>query len=101
MRPGFVSQVRILSRDRSIAIEPFVTISAEEPMSPRFNSLSLRVAAGLLLVAGIRLQAADGSLTGQLTDLQGRPIAEANVSAVRLRDSRTQETRSDSGGRFG
>ena len=55
---------------------------------------------GLLVVASTGLRAANESVSGQLTDPQGRPVADARVTLVRDRDSRTQETQSDSDGGF-
>src|SRR6266851_3445873 len=69
-------------------------------MAPGSELFSSSVIAGLLLLAGTGLQAANGSVSGQLTDPQGRPVRGAKVSALPVRDSRTQETRSDSDGRF-
>src|SRR5229473_8539923 len=69
-------------------------------MAPGSELFSSSVIAGLLLLAGTVLQAANGSVSGQLTDPQGRPVRGAKVSALPVRDSRTQETRSDSDGRF-
>jgi hypothetical protein len=39
-------------------------------------------------------------VSGQVTDPQGRPVADAKVSVFANRDSRVQETRSDAAGRF-
>lgn len=69
-------------------------------MLARSKLISPCVLAGLLLVAGTELRAANGSVSGQLTDPQGKPVADAKVSVVRDRDSRTLATRSDSDGRF-
>jgi len=54
----------------------------------------------LLLVTVTGLRAAGGSVSGQLTDPQGRPVADANVSVLDGRDSRIRETRSGSDGHF-
>ena len=69
-------------------------------MSRRLHAVSARVVVGFLLMAGTALRAANGSVSGQVTDPQGRPVAGAKIAAVQNRDSRIQETRSDSEGRF-
>src|SRR5690349_20306420 len=69
-------------------------------MATRSTLISPCIIVGLLLVASTGLRAADGSVSGRLTDLQGRPVADAKVSLVQRRDSRTQDTHSDSDGRF-
>ena len=55
--------------------------------------------AALFLVAGAALGAADGSVSGQLTDPQGKPIVGARVTA-QSRGAGAREIRSDSEGRF-
>jgi len=69
-------------------------------MLARSKLISPCFLAGLLLVAGTELRAANGSVSGQLTDPQGKPVADAKVSVARDRDSRTLATRSGSDGRF-
>jgi hypothetical protein len=66
----------------------------------RLQVVSALVVVGSLLMAGTALRAANGSVSGQVTDPQGKPVADAKIAAVQKRDSRTQETRSDSEGRF-
>jgi len=56
--------------------------------------------AGLLLAAVAGLGAGGGSLSGQLTDPAGRPVADAKVSLAPERDSPPQETRTGADGRF-
>ena len=58
-----------------------------------------RTFAALFLVAGAALGAADGSVSGQLTDLQGRPVSGASVTAESP-GAGIREIRSDSEGRF-
>jgi len=70
-------------------------------MTERVKCASRSVLAALLLAAGTGLAAAAGSVTGQLTDLQGKPVADATVSVLAGRGSRIQETHSGSDGRFG
>ncbi len=63
----------------------------------------LRTFAGFLVVlklmAGVAL-AAPGSVSGTITDPQGRPVSDALVVVLANRDSKIAETRSDSAGRF-
>ncbi len=47
-----------------------------------------------------RLEAADGGVTGQLTDPQGKPIAGATLRLKAGENSNPLETASDSRGRF-
>ena len=58
-----------------------------------------RTFAALFLVAGPALGAADGSVSGQLTDPQGRPVSGASVTAESP-GAGIREIRSDSEGRF-
>ena len=51
-------------------------------------------------MAAGELRAATGSVSGQLTDPQGKPVANGNVSVLQGSDTRIQETRSDPDGRF-
>ncbi len=79
------------------------------PRSPQIahryhSNLSLRCAGrlvGLMVLAALSLVAAPGrgSISGQITDPQGKPVAGANIVA-QLRDSNTQETRSAPDGRY-
>jgi hypothetical protein len=69
-------------------------------MGARSQTLSTAVIVGLLLRAGAPLRAAEGSVRGQVTDPQGKPVADAKVAVRERRDSPIQETRSDSDGRF-
>jgi hypothetical protein len=59
------------------------------------------VLAASLLVAGTGLSAPAGSVTGQITDPQGKPVADATVRVIEGRDARAGETRTGSDGRFG
>jgi hypothetical protein len=52
----------------------------------------------VLLIAGTGLRAADGSISGQLTDPQGRPVATAKVTLVK--DHGSQETHSGADGGY-
>lgn len=56
--------------------------------------------AALLLLAASAWAAPAGSVTGQLTDPQGRPVAGATVRIVEGRNSQVGETHSGSDGRF-
>lgn len=69
-------------------------------MKIRSTALFLaRAFAALFLVAGTALGAADGSVSGQLTDPQGKPVSGSRVTAESP-GAGTQEVRSDSEGRF-
>jgi hypothetical protein len=59
-----------------------------------------RVIAGLLLVAGAGLGASNGTVSGQLTDPQGKPVADARVNLVPEHGSQSQETHTIPDGRF-
>jgi Carboxypeptidase regulatory-like domain len=54
----------------------------------------------LKLTAISELAAAAGSVTGTITDPQGRPVSDALIVVIEIRDSKIAETRSDSAGRF-
>src|SRR5579862_2410993 len=54
----------------------------------------------LLLIAATALRAAGTSLSGQLTDLQGKPVAGAMVNLADGPDSLARETRSTAEGAF-
>src|SRR5260370_20432932 len=69
-------------------------------MATRSKFVSLGVIVSVLLVAGTALRADNGSVSGQLTDPQGKPVADATVSVVQDRDSQTAQTRTDANGRF-
>ena len=69
-------------------------------MATRSGLICLSVIAGLILVTATGLRAANGSVSGQLTDPQGKPVADAKVNLVQGHDSRARETHSDSDGRF-
>ena len=56
--------------------------------------------AGMLLVAGAALAAGHGSVGGQVTDPQGRPVADAKITFAQDRDSPPRETRADADGRY-
>ena len=56
--------------------------------------------AGGLLVGVTGLRAAEGSVSGQLTDPQGKPVAGAKVKAVLSRNVVASETSSGPDGRF-
>jgi hypothetical protein len=56
--------------------------------------------AGALLFAAVALGAGSGSVSGQLTDPQGRPVVDARVSLVENRDAPPRQTRTDSDGRY-
>jgi hypothetical protein len=58
------------------------------------------VIAAFLLAPVAGLPADGGDLSGQLTDPQGRPIADARVSLVQAPDSPVRETRTGPDGRF-
>jgi hypothetical protein len=68
-------------------------------MTARSN-VSASVIVGVLLVAGTGLGADSGRVSGQLTDPQGKPVADARVSIVQDRDFGIRETRTDSDGRY-
>ena len=53
-----------------------------------------------LLVLTIQVRASDGSLAGQVTDLQGKPVSHALVQVVTDPGSRRQQTESDADGKF-
>jgi hypothetical protein len=69
-------------------------------VATRPKSILPGVIAGVLLAGGAGLRADDGSVSGRLTDPQGRPVAEAKVSVRQDRDSVARETRTDSDGRY-
>ena len=54
----------------------------------------------VLLLAARALSGADGTVTGQLADPQGKPVADAKVSMAQNGDSRAQETRTSSNGEY-
>ena len=54
----------------------------------------------LFILVAAPLEAASSIVTGRLTDPQGKPIADATASIEREGDVLTQETHSDSAGRF-
>jgi hypothetical protein len=54
----------------------------------------------LKLMAGTALFAAVGSVSGTITDPQGRPVSDAVVVALENHDSKIAETRSDAAGQF-
>jgi Carboxypeptidase regulatory-like domain len=54
----------------------------------------------LLLLSCLTLRADGGSVYGQLTDPQGKPVVDASISLLQNRGSRIQDVRSDSDGRF-
>ena len=69
-------------------------------MPTRSKLASLGAIVGVLLIATTGLRADNGSVSGQLTDPQGRRVADAKVSVVQDHDSHTRETRTDSEGRY-
>jgi hypothetical protein len=52
------------------------------------------------VIAGAALEASNGSLSGQLTDPQGKPVADARVGMVQEHNPLSQETRTSPDGRF-
>jgi hypothetical protein len=54
----------------------------------------------VLLVAGTEHQADNGSVSGRLTDPQGRPVADAKVRLAQDHDSPTREAYTDTEGRY-
>jgi hypothetical protein len=69
-------------------------------MNHPLQVVSAVLAVGFVLMTDTALGAANGSVSGQVTDPQGKPVAAAKISAVQNRDSHTEESRSDSEGRF-
>ncbi len=58
------------------------------------------IVALLLTLVAAPLEAAGSTVTGRLTDPQGKPVADATVSILREGDLPTQEMHSESDGRF-
>jgi hypothetical protein len=69
-------------------------------MTTRPKLVSLSFIAGVLLVAGTALRADSGSVSGRLTDPQGKPVADARLSVVPGRGARNLETRTGPDGRY-
>lgn len=69
-------------------------------MLNRSHAISTSVLAGMLLAAVSGFAAANGSVSGQLTDLQGKPVADATVSVLEGRGARIRETHSGADGGF-
>src|ERR1039458_8091135 len=69
-------------------------------MAHRRKFVCRSLLAALVAVASAGLATA-GSVTGQLTDPQGKPVADATVSVLRDRDVAILETHTGSDGRFG
>src|ERR1700694_3557691 len=69
-------------------------------MATRPKFVPLGVIAGVLLVGGPGLRGGNGGVSGQLTDPQGKPVADAKVSIARDRDSRARVTHTDSDGKY-
>jgi hypothetical protein len=69
-------------------------------MTTRPNSLRPGVIIGVLLVAGAALAAGNGRVSGQLTDPQGRPVANARITIAPNRQAPARETRADADGRY-
>jgi len=69
-------------------------------MNHRLQVVSAVLVVGFLLTAGTALRAANESVSGQVTDPQGKPVADAKITAVQRSDSGIRETSSDSEGRF-
>jgi hypothetical protein len=69
-------------------------------MFTRSKSISAMVFAGLLVIAAPACASAAGRLNGQLTDPQGKPVAEARIVVSQERGARIQEARTGAEGRF-
>ncbi len=69
-------------------------------MRDRSNLWSAYFAAVLLFVVSSGLRAETGSMHGQLTDPQGRPVAKGAVRIGRDRDLKAQGAHTDTDGRF-
>src|SRR5271157_4908388 len=69
-------------------------------MFTRSKLVSPSLFAGLFLIAAAAFGAGDGSLSGQLTDPQGKPVSGARVRIAPARGSHVQEAHTDAGGEF-
>src|SRR5271169_6826245 len=69
-------------------------------MPARSNIVLASLALGMLLAGSPALRAERGSVRGQLTDLQGKPVADAKVTVTQDRDPRSQDSLTGSDGRF-
>jgi hypothetical protein len=67
-------------------------------MSERSQLVSASMIAGLLFLSGTKLPAADGSVSGQVTDPQGKPVADAKVKAFASNNAGTPPSEATSGG---